>query len=65
MKAAIEDSILAVVTTKANEGKVSGAVAVFLGENEEAVQHLCLLLSRILKGMSHDLENGVYLIVKH
>lgn len=65
MKTAIEDEILAVVTTRANAGKVAGSTAVFLGEDDQEVQHICLLLSRILRGMSHDLENGVFVIVKH
>ena len=28
-------------------------------------QRIALLLSRILKAMSHDLENGVMIIVQH
>lgn len=62
---ALEDTILACVATRENADKVAGAAAVFVAEDNEEAQRTCLLLARILKGMSHDLENGVYIIVKH
>lgn len=63
MEVAIKEEILAVVT--AYPDKIKGNVAVFVTENEKESEHLALLLSRILKAMAHDLENGVYIIVKH
>jgi len=63
MEIAIKEEILAVVTAYPN--KVQGNVAVFITQNDKESEHLGLLLSRILKAMVHDLENGVYIIVKH
>jgi hypothetical protein len=63
MEVAIKDGILAVVT--AYPEKVRGNVAVFITENDQESEHVALLLSRVLMAMVHDLENGVYIIVKH
>lgn len=61
----MEDLILAVVVTRANSTKVIGAGYQFIAEDEAERQRTALLLSRILKAMSHDLENGVTVVVKH
>jgi len=63
MEVAIKEEILAVVT--AYPDKVQGSVAIFITKNDEESEHVALLLSRILKAMVHDLENGVYIVVKH
>lgn len=62
---AMEDTILAAVTTDDCAGKVQGSVAVFIAENQIEQQRTATLLARIMRGMSHDLENGVYIIVRH
>ena len=61
----VENFILAVVTTQDKRDRVSGGAPVFLADDEAGLERLCLLLARVLKGMTHDLENGVYVIVKH
>ena len=63
MQIAVQDTILAVVTTQAEA--VSANVPVFLVENVQEQEKISLLLSRILNAMAHDLENGVFIIVKH
>jgi len=63
MDVALKEQILAIVTT--NIEKVSGSVPVFIASDFNEAQHLSLLLSRVLKAMAHDLENGVFIIVKH
>ncbi|KJS22523.1 MAG: hypothetical protein VR72_05645 [Clostridiaceae bacterium BRH_c20a] len=63
MEIAIKEQILAVVTEYPE--KVQGNFGIFITKNDQETQHLALLLSRILKAMVHDLENGVYIIVKH
>ena len=63
MDATINQRILAIVTTTPD--KVISGVPVFIAKNDEEVQNTCLLLSRILKAMAHDLENGVYILVQH
>lgn len=65
MDVSISDHILAVVTTESHRNQVMGSVTVFITDNDDKAQRLCLLLSRTLKAMSHDLENGMYIIVKH
>ncbi len=59
----LEKYILAVVTIDIS--KVGGTGPLFLAENPEEQQRTSLLLARILGGVVHDLENGVYIIVKH
>ena len=61
----MEDTILAAVTTDAYADKVHGNVAVFVADNEIEQQRTAMLLARIMRGMSHDLENGVMIIVRH
>lgn len=65
MDVGLEECILAIVALSASKAKVTAAVPTFWAEDMEEAQHLCLLLSRVLKGMTHDLENGLYLIVRH
>ena len=55
--------ILAVITTDKN--KVTGAVPIFIAENEEEKQKTAMFLAKTLDAMVHDLENGVYFIVRH
>jgi hypothetical protein len=59
----ITQTILAVVTIK--EDIVAGGAPIFYAKDQEEQERLALYLSRILKAMVHDLENGVYILVKH
>lgn len=64
MSTQISGLILAIVTTDPN--KVSGGgCPVFHVSSQEEQEKVCLLLSRILGGVIHDLENGVYFIFRH
>ena len=63
MGVALEHYILAVIATDLD--KVRGSCPLFLASNPEEQQRISLLLARILGGIVHDLENGVYIIVKH
>jgi hypothetical protein len=58
-----EKGILAVVTTDKN--KVTGAVPIFIAEDEAEKEKVALFLAKTLDAMVHDLENGCYFIVKH
>jgi hypothetical protein len=60
----IKDYLLAIITINP-ENVRGGGCPVFLAKDEEQQQKLGLYLARILGGIVHDLENGVYLIVKH
>jgi len=55
--------ILAVITT--NRNKVTGAVPIFIADSEEEKEKTARYLASTLDAMVHDLENGVYYIVKH
>lgn len=61
----MKDTILAVVVTRETQNKVQGMNSIFIAEDCIEQQRIALLLSRILKAMSHDLENGVMIIVQH
>ena len=57
--------IIAIVATKDNKTAISGGRAVFWVDTAEQAQRKALLLARIFKAMVHDLEDGIYLIVRH
>lgn len=61
----MKDTILAAVVSWENIDKVHGMNSVFIAEDSLEQQRIAMLLSRILKAMAHDLENGVIIIVQH
>jgi hypothetical protein len=64
MDTGISNYILALVTVDA--GKIiSGGCPVFLAADQQEQEKISLLLARILGGIVHDLENGVYFICRH
>lgn len=64
MEIKINDMILAIVTL--DDALVSGGgCPVFIATDEEQQQKISLYLSKILGGVVHDLENGIYLICGH
>lgn len=59
-------TILASVVIEEAKTKVAGGGApVFIVKDNQEQEKIALVLSRILKGMAHDLENGVYIIIRH
>ncbi|MCG8501004.1 MAG: hypothetical protein MJB12_11435 [Firmicutes bacterium] len=60
----ISNIIVAVVTTE-KEKVQSGFAPVFYSENKAESEKIALILAKITMGMVHNLENGVYVIVKH
>ncbi len=64
MDIGIKDNILAIVTT--NKDIVSSTtVPIFYANSEEHKERLALMVAKVTMGMVHDLENGVYVVVKH
>ncbi len=59
----MENRILAVVTLDMNI--VAGGAPIFFARNQEEQEKMARYLARTLDAMVHDLENGVYFIVKH
>ena len=64
MEIKINDMILAIVTLDETLIR-GGGCPVFIAANEEQQQKIGLYLSKILGGVVHDLENGVFLICGH
>ncbi|HHV72061.1 MAG TPA: hypothetical protein GXX38_05550 [Clostridia bacterium] len=59
-----EKRIMAVVTT--NKDIIwGGGCPIIEATSFEEMERIALYLSRILDGAVHDLENGIYIIVKH
>lgn len=64
METDLRNCILAVVTI--DTFKVGdGGCPIFFALDQQEQEKVSLLLARILGGVVHDLENGVYIIVKH
>lgn len=64
MDVSIQNSILAIVTCTP-EKITGGGCPVFLAEDQAEMEKIGLYIARVLGGIVHDLENGVYFIVKH
>ncbi|MBO8159557.1 hypothetical protein [Thermosyntropha sp.] len=64
MDTKIAEYILAIVTRDLTK-VAGGGCPVFLAEDEKEQEKMALLLARVLGGVVHDLENGVYFICKH
>ena len=57
------EELMAVVTV--NKEAVSGDVPVFHASSGDEQAKIATTLAKVLKGMVHDVGNGVYIIVKH
>lgn len=64
MDTGLKDCILAIIVRDAKK-VYGGGCPVFTADSCEQQERLCLLLARILGGNVHDLENDVFIIVKH
>ena len=60
----MRDYILAIIKTDLSLLQ-GGGCPVFLAKDATQQNKISMLLARILGANVHDLENGVYLIVKH
>lgn len=63
MKLEILGEILAVVALQPE--KVGGGAPVFFAQDRQELAALAFLLARILGGAVHDLQNEVYIVVRH
>ncbi|HHW57673.1 MAG TPA: hypothetical protein GXX15_08430 [Clostridia bacterium] len=65
MEVHVTGFIIAIVALKkAKDNVSSGTAPIIYVENEEEQQKLSMYLSRIFKAAAHDLENGVFILVK-
>ncbi len=60
----LEKVILAVITVERDKIATGGA-PVFYATDKEEQEKIAIYLARITEGVVHDLENGVYILVKH
>ncbi|NLY39583.1 MAG: hypothetical protein GX044_09840 [Firmicutes bacterium] len=64
MKQSLTKFILAIITQ--DPGLVAGGGApVFIARDRNEQDRIALYLARVTEGVVHDLENGVYVLVKH
>jgi ribosomal protein L34E len=59
----IQKFILAAVTTSPE--KVPSGTTVFHCKTDEELQKICANLEAILDGIAHELDDGLFVIVKH
>jgi hypothetical protein len=64
MDNSISNFILAIVTTDADKVLPGGCPVILVADQKEQ-ERVSLLLARILGGIVHDLENGLYFICRH
>lgn len=58
-----KSGILAIVTRA--QDVVSGSVPIFVAKDDDEMQKLARYISKVLNAVTHDLENGTYIIVRH
>lgn len=63
MKISASREILAIVT--ATKNKVGGSAPIFYVEDDQELEKVSLYLARIFMAAIHDLDNGVYILVRH
>ena len=62
----INNYILAIVTTNEDKDKIAnGSTPVFYSDEQEELEYIAQLISRLTMSMVHDLGNGVYILIKH
>lgn len=57
--------LLAVVITDTEKDKITGDIPIFIASDQAEKEKISRFLSRSLDAMVHDLDNGVYYIVRH
>ena len=60
----LEKFILAVITMDREKVSAGGAPIFFASDKEEQ-EKVAVTLARVTEGVIHDLENGVFILVKH
>lgn len=66
MDVELKQRILALIVLEEARDRVSpGEAPAFYVKTKKEQEWLALVMSRTLMAMAHDLENGVYMLVKH
>ena len=61
----MESGVLIAIVTTNSDAVRCGAAPVFIAKDEEELERLSLLMSRMFQAAIHDLENGIYLLYRH
>jgi len=62
-KVKFEKNVVCGVTT--DPSRVRGGIPILVVDDEEEMERVSGLLSRILDAVAHDMGTGVYLVVQH
>lgn len=66
MEVLLKQRILVLIVLDEARNRVSpGEAPTFYVNTKEEQEWLALIMSRTLMAMAHDLENGIYMLVKH
>lgn len=65
METSLTKYILAVITIDPSLVASGGGAPIFYVTDVEEQDKVATYLARIMEGVIHDLENGVYIVVKH
>lgn len=65
MDMSIRKTILAVIALDSALVSAGGGAPVFYARDQEEQDRISTYLARITEGVVHDLENGIYVLVKH
>lgn len=65
MDTSIRKAILAVITLDSSLVAAGGGAPVFYARDQKEQDRIATYLARVTEGVVHDLENGVYILVKH
>lgn len=64
MDITLKKEIVAIVTLDP-KSIISSGIPVFLAKDNEQLERISLLISRVTNTVAHDLENGVWILVRH
>ena len=59
----LEKYVLAVLTT--NPSRVSGGVPIFVFKSSEEIQKKIPMFESVLGGMGHQVDQEIYMVVRH
>ncbi|MCK4259045.1 MAG: hypothetical protein KAX49_08710 [Halanaerobiales bacterium] len=65
MDLSLNNTILAIVVKEDCKTKVSGGAPIFITENDQELEEMSMLISRITMSMVHEIADGIRMIVKH
>lgn len=65
MDITFNNSILAIAVRKDKAKHISGGAMIYIADDDDELEEVSGLISRICTGMVHQLSDGIRIIVKH